>query len=256
VWRLSRLTDSLRARPAAGGADAPIGGGAWGGMVRVFKSAYLANIAAFIFLYTVTGTLLYFQQVKIAGLHFSDRGARIAFFASVDLYTNALTLVTQLFLTGRVIRTLGVVTTLSLLPVLCAVGFGALALWPTIGLIVTFQVLRRAGDYALARPSRELLYTVVPRQDKYKAKSFIDTVVYRTGDQVGAWGSALLDAPKLGPGATRVALLAIPLSLIWLINALWLGRRQEARAASSSSAAGQDDLSLRRGWTGSPASSR
>jgi AAA family ATP:ADP antiporter len=233
VWRLSRRTETLRVRRTTRGQDVPIGGGAWSGLTRAFNSPYLTNIALFVFLYTVTATLLYFLQVKIAGTHFPDRGARVAFFARVDVYTNVLTLVTQLFLSGRIIRTLGVMATLAFLPVLCAVGFGALSLAPTIGVIVGFQVLRRAGEYALARPSRELLYTVAPREDKYKAKSFIDTVVYRTGDQVGAWTSALLTSSRVGLGIAGVALVAIPLSLAWAVNALWLGRKQERLASTA-----------------------
>jgi len=95
--------------------------------------------------------------------------------------------------------------------------------------VAIFQVLRRAGDYAVARPTRELLFTVVPREDRYKAKSFIDTAVYRTGDQVGAWSVALL--LWAGLGTAGVALVAIPIAALWLLNALWLGRRQEVLAA-------------------------
>jgi AAA family ATP:ADP antiporter len=89
-------------------------------------------------------------------------------------------------------------------------------------------VLRRAGDYGIARPTREMLFTVVPREDRYKAKAFIDTFVYRLGDQVGAWSMALLRG--LGEGAATVALVAVPVALLWLVNALWLGRRQAALA--------------------------
>ena len=121
--------------------------------------------------------------------------------------------------------------TLALLPALCVLGFGALALAPTVAAIVAFQVLRRSSDYAIARPTREVLYTVVPREDRYKAKNFIDTVVYRAGDQVGAWSYALLSV--LGLGTAGIAIVAIPLSAAWLINGLWLGRRQEFLAAKT-----------------------
>jgi AAA family ATP:ADP antiporter len=123
---------------------------------------------------------------------------------------------------------LGVALTLGVLPALTIIGFGALALLPTIAAVAVFQVLRRAADYAIARPTRELLFTVVPREDRYKAKSFIDTVVYRTGDQVGAWSVALLRWVGLGTAGT--ALVAIPIAALWLLNALWLGRRQELLA--------------------------
>ena len=138
---------------------------------------------------------------------------------------NILTLGAQLFLTGRVLRWIGVAFTLAILPLLSVFGFGALAVTPTIAVLVLYQVVRRAGNFAFARPSREVLFTVVPREDKYKAKSFIDTVVYRLGDQVGAWSYAGLG--WVGLGMTGISLVAVPLSVLWLINGIWLGRRQQ-----------------------------
>jgi AAA family ATP:ADP antiporter len=117
-----------------------------------------------------------------------------------------------------------------MLPALTVIGFGALALFPTIAAVVAFQVLRRAGNFAITRPTREVLFTVVSREDRFKAKSFIDTFVYRLGDQVGAWSSALLGG--LGWGTSVVAMVAIPISCLWLGNSLWLGRRQERVAAA------------------------
>ena len=110
---------------------------------------------------------------------------------------NVLTLGAQLFLTGQVSRLIGVALTLALLPLVSILGFGALALTPTMAVLVAYQVIRRAGNFAFARPTREVLFTVVPREDKYKAKSFIDTVIYRLGDQVGAWSYAGLGAVGL-----------------------------------------------------------
>jgi AAA family ATP:ADP antiporter len=147
----------------------------------------------------------------------------------VDLLVNVLTLGVQFFLTGRIVRRIGVGPSLALLPAASILGFAALAVSPTITAIVVFQVLRRAGNFAIARPIREVLFTVVPREDRYKAKNFIDTVVYRVGDQVGAWSFAGIAA--LGLGSTAVAVTAVPLSLAWLLNSLWLGRRQMERQA-------------------------
>jgi AAA family ATP:ADP antiporter len=141
------------------------------------------------------------------------------------LWVNILTLGAQLFLTGRVLRWIGVALTLALLPLMSILGFSALALTPTIAVLVIYQVIRRAGNFAFARPSREVLFTVVPREDKYKAKSFIDTVIYRLGDQVGAWSYAGLGL--LGIGMVGISLVAVPLSIAWLINGLWLGRKQK-----------------------------
>jgi ATP:ADP antiporter, AAA family len=179
-------------------------------------------------LFAITSTFLYFQQAGIVSSSFSDRGAQTAFFATVDLLVNVLTLVVQLFVTGRIVLLFGVALTLGVLPALTIVGFGALALLPTIAAVAVFQVMRRAADYAIARPTREVLFTVVPREDRYKAKSFIDTVVYRTGDQVGAWSVALFRWVGLSTAAT--SLVVIPIAALWLLNALWLGRRQALMA--------------------------
>src|SRR5262249_20100826 len=140
----------------------------------------------------------------------------------------SLTLGVQLFLTGRILVFFGVALALAFLPVLTALGFGALIFAPTLAAIAAFQMLRRAGDYAIAQPTRDGPVTVVAREDCYKTKAFIDTFVYRLGDQVGAWGVAGLRA--LGAGAAELAMVAVPLALVWLGNALWLGRRQQVRA--------------------------
>lgn len=232
VRRLSRLSGALQRRPAARDGQAAIGGSALSGLTHAFKSPYLVNVSVYILLYAITSTFLYFEQADIARHSFTDRGARTAFFARIDLWVNILTLGAQLFLTGRVLRALGVGLTLSILPVLSVLGFGALAVTPTIVVLVIYQVLRRAGNFAFARPTREVLFTVVPREDKYKAKSFIDTVIYRAGDQVGAWSYAGL--ALIGLGMTAIAVIAVPLSAAWLINGLWLGRKQEALANAES----------------------
>lgn len=227
--RLAGLSEALHRRGAAG-EDTAIGGGVFAGITQALKSPYLRHISLYILLYAVTSTFLYFQQAEIAKQAFSSRGARTAFFAQIDLWVNVLTLTAQLFVTSRVIQAMGVGLTLATLPMLSILGFGALAVVPTLAILVVYQVLRRAGNFAFARPSREVLFTVVPRDEKYKAKSFIDTVVYRTGDQAGAWSYAGLGL--LGMGMTGVALFAVPLSILWLLNGLWLGRRQEKLAAA------------------------
>jgi len=186
------------------------------------------NVSLFLLLYAVTSTFLYFQQAAVVSHSFESRAAQTAFFASVDLGVNALTLVVQLFLTGRILKRFGVGPTLSLLPLFSVIGFGALALVPTLASVVGFQLIRRAGNFAIARPTREVLFTVLPREDRYKAKSFIDTAVYRLGDQLGAWSFALLTFLKLGLGA--ISIVAAAASVLWLINSWWLGRRQDVLA--------------------------
>ena len=240
VGRLSRLSPTLHRQPVAGSEEAPIGGSVFAGITHAFRSRYLVNVSLFLLLFAVTSTFLYFQQLGIVSRSFSDRGTQTAFFASVDLVVNVLTLVIQLFLTGRIVLLLGVALTLGVLPALTIIGFGALALFPTIAAVAVFQVLRRAADYAIARPTREVLFTVVPREDRYKAKSFIDTAVYRTGDQVGAWSVALLR--WAGLGTAGVALVAIPIAALWLLDALWLGRRQELLAAEQEAEPGSQPV--------------
>ncbi|WP_405030556.1 NTP/NDP exchange transporter [Methylobacterium sp. WCS2018Hpa-22] len=235
---LARLSDRLNRAPATGDAapSEAIGGSAFAGITRTFQSPYLLNIGLFLLLFSVTSTFLYFEQAGIAKRSFPDRGSQTAFFASVDLLVNLLTLGVQFFLTGRIVRRIGVGPALALLPAASILGFAALALSPTITAIVAFQVFRRAGNFAIARPIREVLFTVVPREDRYKAKNFIDTVVYRTGDQIGAWSFQGIGA--LGLGSTAVAIAAVPLSVAWLLNSLWLGRRQEARRVAMEEAEG------------------
>jgi AAA family ATP:ADP antiporter len=205
-----------------------IGGGILAGIAHVAKSPYLLGICLYMLLYTFGSTVLYFQQSGIAETAFSNSDVRTTFFARIDLAVNILTALTQLFLTGRIVKLLGVPITLTLLPALSVLGFLALAVFPLIAVLVTFQVLRRAGEYAVARPARELLYIVVPREDKYKAKNFIDTFVYRAGDQAAAWSMARLTGAGLAMAGT--ALVAAPLALAWLVIGWWLGRQQEGKA--------------------------
>jgi AAA family ATP:ADP antiporter len=229
VRRLSRLSAKLHAKTVDPSGEAPIGGNVLAGITHPFKSSYLMNVSLFVLLFAITSTIVYFQQAGIVSHSFHDRGGQTAFFATIDLAVNVLTLFVQLFLTGRIVRSLGVGPTLAFLPALTIVGFGALAVLPSVASLMTFQVLRRSGDYAIARPTREVLYTVVPREDRYKAKSFIDTVVYRAGDQIGAWSFTLLS--WLGLSGKEIGLAAVILSAIWLVNGLWLGRRQDRMAA-------------------------
>jgi AAA family ATP:ADP antiporter len=232
VARLARLSPSLHRQPGAAreatSDERPLGGSIIAGITHALRSPYLLGISGFLLLFAISSTFVYFQQAAIVAHSFAGRGAQTAFLAAIDLGVNTLTLVIQLFFTGRIVLLLGVPLALALLPALTMIGFGALALVPSLGAIAAFQVVRRAGDYAIARPTREVLFTVVPREDRYKTKGFIDTFVYRLGDQVGAWSVALLGG--LGPGAA--ALAAITIAALWLVNGLWLGRRQRSLEAA------------------------
>lgn len=230
--RLSRMSAGAP-QPAAGGSksadpETPIGGSVIAGLVNAVRSPYLLNVCFYMLLYSILSTFLYFQQAAIVDRSFADRAARAAFFARVDLLVNVLTLGGQCFLTGRSMARAGVALTLTFVPALTAAGFLLLGMMPTAGLVIGFSALRRASNFVFARPTREVLFTVVSREDKYKTKNFIDTVVYRFGDQVGAWSSSLISMLGLGVGA--IAWTAVPLALAWVGNGWWLGRRQEKLA--------------------------
>ena len=208
----------------SGEGAAIIGGGVLDGIRHVARSPYLLGIAALTLLFTVASTFLYFQQADIVARVFEgDRPARTRLFASIDLAVNGLTLATQLFLTGRMLRWLGVGLSLAFLPLMSLVGFSFLAAAPALGVLIAFQVLRRAGNFAIQRPAREVLYTVLSRADKYKAKNFNDTFVYRVGDQLGAWSYTAIAG--VGLGLSGLALTMVPVSALWLLLALWLGRQ-------------------------------
>jgi ATP:ADP antiporter, AAA family len=213
---------------AATARERPIGGSVFAGINHIVRSPYLLGICAYLLLYTVGSTFLYFQQTDIIGRTIADRAGRTAFLARMDFTIQTLTIVTQVFLTGKILKRLGVAFTLGLVPALSVAGFFALGLAPTLSMFVVFNVLRKAGEYSLGKPAREVLFTVVRREDKYKAKSFIDTFVYRGGDQVAAWSNALMNA--LGMGAAAIAFTAIPIMALWLGVAGWLGKRQQALA--------------------------
>lgn len=206
----------------------PIEGNAWSGMKAVFASPYLMGIAAFIALMTFVSTMLYFQQANLVYEAFADRGERTAFYAKVDLVVNFLTIVFQVYLTARIVKWLGVGLTLAIVPVAMAGGFLALGLYPTLAVLVVVQVIYRAGRYGLTKPAREMLWTVLGREEKYKAKPFLDAAVYRGGDLVSGWIYTGLAAIGLSVGA--IALVAAPVAGIWALLAIRLGRREEALA--------------------------
>ncbi len=208
----------------------PPGRGMLHGMRLVATTPYLLGICVFLFLFTLSATFVYFEQARIVRAAFQDSAARTAFFARIDLTVNVLCVLLQLFVTGRLIRFLGVGGTLAALPLLSLGLFVALAASPTAATILLVQAVRRSTEYAVFRPAREVLFTVVTREEKYSSKAFIDTFVYRTGDAFGAWGDRLLKAFAL-PGATLAAAL-VPIAAVWSVVAVLLGREQAKRAAA------------------------
>ena len=212
-----------------------IGGSALAGMREALRSPYLLALCGFMALYTIGSTFLYFLQAQIVSELLPGREARAALFAQIDLWSNALTLAAQLFLSARVLSRLGVALTLCLLPLLSTLGYLALAAAPAIGVLIAFQALRRATHFALSVPAREILYFPLPRETRFKAKNLVDTFAFRAGDQLGAWTHAGLMA--LGAGVVGISLgAAAPLSLLWLALAWWLGRQYQRRTRTDSTA--------------------
>ncbi|GMV25764.1 MAG: hypothetical protein AMXMBFR58_17950 [Phycisphaerae bacterium] len=219
-----------------GGAVAPRepGPGMWKGLELLGRSSYLMLIALYMLLFTISSTFLYMEQARIVAETFASDADRAAAFARIDTWTNVLTLTTQFFLTGQAMRLLGVGGTLCMLPVVTIAGFAALWYNPTFAVLQWFQVFRRGLHYAVDRPARETLYTVLGSDEKYKSKSFIDTFVYRAGDMIGGW------TPKwVAPLGIAVPWLAIPVGAMWLTVAVVLGikQRQKARLAKGQAAA-------------------
>jgi AAA family ATP:ADP antiporter len=221
----SKSTDDTAA------AEKAIGGKFWDGVTHICKSPYLFGLFLFILLYTLTSTWTYFQQSALTKTGFVDKAARTAFFAKLDLTVNTLTLLLQVFVTGRLMKFLGVTVTLLFMPVLSLFGFAAMGLAPLLVVLAVFQVARRASTFAFMRPAREVLFTVLKRGDKYKAKSFIDTFGYRCGDQLGSWSYAALDQ-MLHLTFSTISYIGIVVVAGWCALGVWLGRKQTALAAA------------------------
>jgi AAA family ATP:ADP antiporter len=214
----------------------PVYGGVWTGIQVVFSSPYLRRIALYIVLMTFASTVLYFQQAHLIGNAMADRAARTSLFARMDLAVNGITIFTQGVVTAHVIRRIGLGWSLAIVPLLAFAGFLALGLFPTLAILITVQIAYRSMRYALAKPTREVLFTVVSREEKYKSKAFLDAAIYRGGDLTSGWVYAGLAAAGLAIGA--IALVAVPMAGIWAITGLQLGRRQEQLARGEAGASG------------------
>jgi ATP:ADP antiporter, AAA family len=219
--------DAGPARPE----NRPLPGGAWTGIATVFRSPYLLAIAGYILLMTYASTVLYFLQADLIRAALADRAARTALFAQIDLWSNACTIALQIVVAARVIRWVGMGVTLAVLPLVTAAGFVWLGTYPQLAVLIALQVAYRALRYGLAKPTREVLYTVLSREEKYKSKAFLDTVIYRGGDLASGWIFTGLRALGLTAGA--IALAAAPLAAVWAVLALWLGRRQDKAARTA-----------------------
>ena len=231
LWCMYALTRDGQTNAAGvrSSGESVIGGNAVEGFKLAARSPYLLGVCGYMLLYTIGSTFLYFLQAQIVDATIDGKAAQTAYFASVDIWVNSLTLMLQLFLTGRLMAKLGVGLTLAALPLISIIGFMGLGLVPILAAVVVFTVARRVTNFALSRPAREALYVPLSRSEKYKAKNLIDTVVYRVGDQIGAWTNGVLI--WLGFGISGIAYTAVPLAAVWLALSLWLGRRYRALQA-------------------------
>ncbi|MGE7989445.1 NTP/NDP exchange transporter [Pseudomonas sp. NPDC089554] len=220
AWRQRNPLPATTEHPAS----RPLGGNPFAGAMAVVRSPYLLGIALFVVLLASVSTFLYFEQARIVSETFTDRTRQTQVFGMIDTLVQALAILTQVFLTGRLARRMGVGVLLVAVPLVMAAGFLWLAFAPVFAVFVVVMVVRRAGEYALVRPGREMLFTVLPAEDKYKAKNFIDTVVYRGGDALSGWVKRGLDL--MGEHPQLAMLIGSLIALGWGITGGWLGRRQ------------------------------
>ncbi len=235
AWAISRIQPEQQS-PAPLPQER-IGGSAWEGLRATFTSPYLLGIASYVLILAVMATFIYFTKLQMVADHGDGLDSRTALFAQIDLITQIATLVLQVLVAGHLMKRVGVHITLALLPLTALLGFVGLALVGSLAALIVFEAAFRAVQRAIMRPARETLFTVVKREDKYKAKAFIDTFVYRGGDVAGAQVEGLLG--RLGMGLAAIASGAVPLALVWAMLALWLGRTQQ-RIAGTSMATGDN----------------
>ncbi len=233
VKLLAKERDKLVAASGSEGQSTNInhrlGGNPLDGFLLLLKSPYLLLIAGFLLLMTFISTVVYTQLGDLMTKAFTDRNARTQVYALIELVVNSLAVVIQLIGTGRIIKRFGVTLGLMLNPVIMVFAFLAIAFSPVLLILGSLQVVRRVAEYAVAKPTREMLFTVVDQESKYKAKNVIDTVVYRGGDLIASFASV---AVLNGYGDIGLAVLGVIVSLFWFPIAWVLGRRYEsARSA-------------------------
>jgi AAA family ATP:ADP antiporter len=199
--------------------------GLWVGVIRIVRSPYLRGIALYLMCYSVLSTFLYSQQTILIPEVMPGSEDRMQLFASVDLGINVLAFTLQFFATGWLLTRFGVVIMLAVMPMVSFIGFGVFGLVTVLPVLIGFGVLRRAGEFSITKPTRETLFTVVPREEKYQAKNVIDTVVHRGADVTGTGIVSLLHT--WGMALSHMAFAAMPIALLWLGTGLWLGRRHE-----------------------------
>ncbi|MDX2022856.1 MAG: MFS transporter [Deltaproteobacteria bacterium] len=201
------------------------------GIVRIARSRYLAAVCVFLVCYTLLGTFLYFQQLSLVKAAIASSAERTRLFAKLDLLVNVVSLVAQLTLTGKVLPKWGLTASLVALPLVSVVGFAGLGWHTTLTVLVVFGAVRRVGEFAVSKPSREALFTVVSSEDKYQAKNVIDTLVHRGGDALSGWVATGLTGAGLS--LSGLAFVGVPVAFLWAGTALYLGRQHERLAEAA-----------------------
>jgi len=201
-----------------------IGGASWDGFLAVVRSPYLLGISAFVLIMTIMATFIYFTRLQMVAAMTTVVDERTGLFAQIDFWTQFTTLALQLFITGHIMKRLGVAVAMALLPLTVSLGFLGLAMTGSFAALILLEAAFKAMQRGITRPARETLFTVSSREDRYKAKSVIDTFVYRTGDVVGAWTEGALG--KLGGGVLTLTAIVVPAAVVWAGLSVWLAREQ------------------------------
>jgi AAA family ATP:ADP antiporter len=204
----------------------PLGGAALGGITHLFSSKYFIAIAVSSVIASLLGTALYMFAAELVETAIPDPNRQTRFFSNINVATNALALIGQMFLVRHVVSRFGIGVSLSLLPIISIVGFAILAFDPVLGVVAVLTVARRALGFGFMKPTTDMLYSVVTPEEKYKTKNFIDTAVYRGGDVVGTWTVKIMATL----GIAGISFVMLPFAVIWAIVTLWLGRDYRRRA--------------------------
>lgn len=209
-------------------------GGIFDAFLLIAKSPYLIGICIFIGLYAMSITFVEIQQAKIVEQTFNDPTARTRLFSAIDFAVNVIALIFQLFLTSHLIQRAGYRFTLMLVPVGITIGFGLIATMPILAVMIAIDVFRRSGDYAIMKPAREMLFTVLSREEKYKAKNFIDTAILRGGNAASAL--AYYGVRTSGVTAGGIAGISLILGISWCAIAFWLGGQYNSKKNNGTNA--------------------
>jgi AAA family ATP:ADP antiporter len=229
IWKRTGWTAA-----AAAVGDRPMGGNPFAGFTLILKSPYLIGIATFVVLAASANTFLYFAQLRVVADTFADTEARTQVFSRIDYTVQTLTLLAQIFFTGRIASKWGIGSLLMFVPILLVGGFLLLSAVYVFPVLVAVMITRRVGEYSFIRPGREMLFSRFDTETKYKAKNAIDVPVYRGGDALIAQVDARLDGAGMAP--SNIALIGAGAAVLWAVNAVLLGRSKGAREGSGDAA--------------------